>query len=29
MNLADLGTGFGSKTVESEFTSVIDKYRQR
>ncbi|WP_086809651.1 TadE/TadG family type IV pilus assembly protein [Streptomyces reticuliscabiei] len=29
VNLADLGTGFGSKTVESEFTSVIDKYRQR
>lgn len=27
--LADLGAGFGSKTVESSFTSVIDRYRQR
>ncbi|MFZ3491884.1 TadE/TadG family type IV pilus assembly protein [Streptomyces sp. 5.8] len=27
--LADLGPGFGSKTVESAFTSVIDRYRQR
>ncbi|ATM24681.1 TadE family protein (plasmid) [Streptomyces alboflavus] len=29
VQLADLGPGFGSKTVESSFTSVIDRYRQR
>ncbi|MFE0852125.1 TadE/TadG family type IV pilus assembly protein [Streptomyces mutabilis] len=29
VQLADLGSGFGSKTVESSFTSVIDRYRQR
>jgi Flp pilus assembly protein TadG len=29
VQLSDLGTGFGSKTVESSFTSVIDRYRQR
>ncbi|MFF9076042.1 TadE/TadG family type IV pilus assembly protein [Streptomyces sp. NPDC014872] len=29
VSLADLGAGFGSKTVESSFTSVIDRYRQR
>ncbi|MFJ6438171.1 TadE/TadG family type IV pilus assembly protein [Streptomyces sp. NPDC091416] len=29
VQLGDLGSGFGSKTVESSFTSVIDRYRQR
>ncbi|MFC8438127.1 TadE/TadG family type IV pilus assembly protein [Streptomyces griseoincarnatus] len=29
VQLSDLGSGFGSKTVESSFTSVIDRYRQR